>query len=62
MPLNSKDRFDVLNKLMNFREDISSVGKEVMKSNNFHIFRFNGCFKREKSCLKGATNLDMILT
>ncbi|OEU62383.1 MAG: hypothetical protein BA867_07555 [Desulfobacterales bacterium S5133MH16] len=59
--LNSKDRFDILNKLMNFREDIPCVGKEGVKSNNFHIFRFSDCFRRERNCLKGATNLDMIL-
>jgi hypothetical protein len=29
LPLDSKDRFDILNKLMNFREDIPVMEKKV---------------------------------
>jgi hypothetical protein len=49
LALNSKYRFDILNKLMNFREDIPCVGKEGVKPNNFHMLRFSDGFKRERT-------------
>jgi hypothetical protein len=49
LALNSKYRFDILNKLMNFREDIPCVGKESVKPNNFHMLRFSDGFKRERT-------------
>jgi hypothetical protein len=59
--LNFKDSFNILYNVMNLWKDISCAGKEGMKPNNFHMFCFSDGFKRERNCLKGATNLDTIL-
>jgi hypothetical protein len=61
LALNFKDSFDILYNVMNLWKDIPCVGKEGMKPNNFHMLCFSDCFKRERNCLKGATNLDTIL-
>jgi len=61
LALNSKDSFDIFYNVMNLWGDIPCVGKEDVKSNNFHMLRFSDGFKRERNGLKGATNLDMIL-